>query len=120
MSAIQLRKQTNLVKEYWAEICSKEELVNSPMNSSFYESITKMTKVQFDNANLNNSGQVYLSTPRLSFNLPLNEVNLQPLNVSYETNANVRLLRSSSLKKGRLRTFIKNKLTSSEGLGAFI
>ena len=54
MSAIQLRKQTNLVKEYWYEVCSKEELVNSPMNSSFYESVTKMTKTKLNNANLNN------------------------------------------------------------------
>jgi heme/copper-type cytochrome/quinol oxidase subunit 2 len=120
MSAIQLRKQTNLVKEYWSEVCSKEELVNSPMNSSFYESVTKMTKTKLNNANLNNSGQVYLNAPKLNFNLPSNEVNLQPLNVSYEINANVRLLRSSSLKEARLGTFIKNKLASSEGTGASI
>jgi hypothetical protein len=120
MSAIQLRKQTNLVKEYWSEVCSKEELVNSPMNSSFYESVTKMTKTKLNNANLNNSGQVYLNAPKLNFNLPSNEVNLQPLNVSYEINANVRLLRSLSLKEARLGTFIKNKLASSEGTGASI
>ena len=118
MSAIQLRKQTNLVKEYWYEVCSKEELVNSPMNSSFYESVTKMTKTKLNNANLNNNGQVYLNAPKLSFNLPVNDVNLQPLNVSYETNASVRLLRSLSLKESRLGTFIKNNLSSSEGLGA--
>lgn len=90
------------------------------MNSSFYESITKITKTKLNNANLNNSGQVYLNSPKLNFNLPANDTNLQPLNVSYETNANVRLLRSSSLKESRLGTFIKNKLTSSEGLGASI
>ena len=33
LSAIQLRKQTKLVKEYWSEVCGKEELVNNPMNS---------------------------------------------------------------------------------------
>jgi hypothetical protein len=118
MSAIQLRKQTKLVKEYWSEVCSKEELANSPMNSTFYESVNKVAKTKLNNVALNSVGQVYLTPKSTTVTLPaVNEV-LQPLHASYETNLNVRLARSLSVKERRLGSLIKNRLYSSEGTGA--
>lgn len=118
MSAIQLRKQTKLVKEYWAEVCSKEELVNSPMNSTFYESVTETSRTKLNNAALNSAGQTYLNAPLAKVALPETTIALQPLSASYETNVNVRLFRSASVKERRVGSLIKNYLANSEGVNA--
>lgn len=112
MSAIQLRKQTKLVREYWSEVCSKEELVSSPMNSSFYESVTRQSQTRLNNAALNSSGQVYLQSPLLNPALPKTTVGLQPLYTSYENNINIRLFRGLAVKENRLSSLLKNNLSS--------
>ena len=118
MSAIQLRKQTKLVQEYWSEVCSKEELVNTPMNSTFYESVTKLSQTKLNNAALNSAGQVYAQSTLSGVRLPPISTTLQPLSTSYENNINVRLFRSAAVKERRLGSLIKNYLSNSEGMGA--
>jgi hypothetical protein len=118
MSAIQLRKQTKLVKEYWSEVCGKEELVNNPMNSSFYESINQTAKTRYNNAALNSIGEIYLNQKSLTVNVPAVSESLQPLHVGYDINLSVRLARSLSVKEGRLASLIKNNLTNEESVGA--
>jgi len=108
MSAIQLRKQTKLVKEYWSEVCNKEELVNSPMNSTFYESVAQATRHKLNNAKLNSLGRPYLKRARADLTLPKPNVALQPLNVRYGVNVNTRLLRSRSVSDEQLTSAINN------------
>lgn len=86
LSAIQLRKQTKLVKQYWADICNKQDLVSSPMNTSFYETVLKSTKSQLLPDIFLKQSHIFLNKKANLLEVPTNPSVLQPLNYNYTIN----------------------------------
>lgn len=114
MSAIQLRKQTKLVKEYWSEVCGKEELTKSPMNSSFYESVTRSTKKIFYNEQFKQAASPFLLSNSVTYPRTFVKTVLQPLSFDYNINVLVRLAKSTNIKDGKLNGVISSNFLEAD------
>ena len=114
MSAIQLRKQTKLVKEYWSEVCGKEELAKSPMNSSFYESVTRSTKKIFYNEQFKQAASPFLLSNSVTYPRTFVKTILQPLSFDYNINVLVRLAKSSNIKDNKLSGVVNSNFLEAD------
>lgn len=102
MGAIQLRKQTKLVKEYWAEALKDEDLVKGPMNSAFYESVNRTTRKLFQKALLEKHTSPFFVPARLPYPRSFVKNNLQPLNFNYNLNILLRFAKGSKVKDSKV------------------
>lgn len=103
MSAIQLRKQTKLVQEYWSEVCTEEELINSPMNSSFYEAVNRSTKNIFQKELFKHLAAPFLASTKTSYPKLFVENTLQPINFNSNINILLRFVKGASLKSSKIQ-----------------
>lgn len=115
LSSIQLRKQSKWAKQYWSEICGKEELIHMPFNSSFYDTVKLSTNKISQKYKLTpcTAGSNFLVTKGLNnLELPQLSQSLVPMNVDYSTNMFVRLSKSPKINTSKFLEAISNTLNS--------
>lgn len=119
LSSIQLRKQSKWTKQYWSEICGKEELVNMPFNTSFYDTVRVSAKKAAE-LEMGKSGgtfsSIFLNQVHNNSRLPKASIGLTPLNLSYDINTLVRLTKSPKLDSVKFSELLTNRLTAKETL----